>query len=467
MLAFFIIFCLFYAILAFKRLDWALLLLILALPAYLLRFKIFGIPTTLLEAMILISSAVWLITDFRPRLKNLLKRNKQRIPYPFSTEIILIIILSFLAAGVAGFSAGALGIWKAYFFEPILVFILLFNVFKEKKDWLKILWSLLISAGIISLLAIYQKITGQFIANPFWAAAATRRVVSIFSYPNAVGLYLAPLIPLFLGWLFYLPYRATLEKSGQKILIILVIMTSLFAVYFAHSEGALIGLAAGFLIFGLFAGRRWRLTTLILSVIIIATIFLSAPLKNFVVTKFTLSDLSGQIRERQWQETFMTLKNYRIITGNGLDNYQAAVKPYHQEGIFFNSDNLPNFDEQLRASATLRTKYWQPVEIYLYPHNIFLNFWSEIGLIGALVFMWLIIKFLFISLKLVITYQREEKADRYLALGLMSSMIVIIIHGLVDVPYFKNDLSILFWIFFALLGYLNLREKYGPKIIKN
>jgi len=29
-------------------------------------------------------------------------------------------------------------------------------------------------------------------------------------------------------------------------------------------------------------------------------------------------------------------------------------------------------------------------------------------------------------------------------------MVVVLIHGLVDVPYFKNDLAILFWIVYAL-----------------
>jgi len=107
------------------------------------------------------------------------------------------------------------------------------------------------------------------------------------------------------------------------------------------------------------------------------------------------------------------------------------------------------------ASSTLRTKYWQPVEIYMYPHNIFLNFWSELGLLGVLLFIWLIGKYLFISLKLTLALSREKKAEKYLILGLLSAMITIVVHGLVDVPYFKNDLAVMFWILFALLGFLN------------
>ena len=368
----------------------------------------------------------------------------------------MVIIISFVAAGISGFSAGALGIWKAYFFEPILFFLLVFNIFKDKKELIKIFWPLAISAAIISAFAIFQKITGLFIDNPTWAAAATRRAVSFFGYPNAVGLYLAPLVMVFIGWLFSLSWTNILDQSLKKIFIILTIVGSLLAIYSARSEGALIGIAAALLIFGLFAGKKQRVATLILLITVVGGVFWFAPNSGFISTKLSLHDLSGQIRRQQWKETIKMLTDRRIIGGAGLDNYQTAVKPYHQEGIFFNSDNLPRFDAVVWASSTLRVKYWQPVEIYLYPHNIFLNFWSELGLFGLLLFVWLIAKYLFISAKLTITLGHRQDHKKYLALGLMTAMVAILIHGLVDVPYFKNDLAVMFWLFFALLGRLDM-----------
>lgn len=462
-----LIFSFVFLILALWRLDYALFVLIAALPAYLIRFSALDVPSTALEVMILITFGVWFIKKWLPKIKGIFKNRENRAAYPFSVEIILLIIFSFIATGIASFSLGSLGIWKAYFFEPILVFILIFNIYSEKKEWQKILWAFLISALIVSALAIYQKVTGQFIANPFWANEATRRVVSFFGYPNAVGLYLAPLVLIFLGWFFSLPHSTTLTKNFKKILIILVIAASLLSVYFARSEGALIGIAGGLFAFGLLAGKHQRIATIILAVIVAGSLFFFAPAKNFVITKLTLSDLSGQIRQRQWKETFLALTGTKFITGVGLNNYQKAVAPYHQEGIFFNSDNLPNFDEQLRASAELRKKYWQPIEIYMYPHNIFLNFWSEIGLLGALVFMFLMIKAVFMALKLTVTYGREKHPEKYLALGLMSALITILIHGLVDVPYFKNDLAVMFWIILALIGLLSAYQRYGTKNIRN
>jgi hypothetical protein len=67
--------------------------------------------------------------------------------------------------------------------------------------------------------------------------------------------------------------------------------------------------------------------------------------------------------------------------------------------------------------------------------------------------MWLIGKYLFISLKLFF------QSKNYLALGLFGAMTVIVVHGLVDVPYFKNDLSAMFFVLLALLGSLTLEAK--------
>ncbi len=446
----------FFSIIAILRLDLAVLFIIALLPSYLIRFAVLGVPMTFLEAMILISFALWFFQKVAPNLKTWLKNRNTRVAYPFGLEIIALIIISFIAVGISGFSFGAMGIWKAYFFEPILLFILILNILPGQVGRKKIINALLIGAGGTILVALFQQATGLFIFNKFWADIETRRVVSWFGYPNAVGLFLAPLTMIFIGWGLTIKNTKNNYYILKSSALLLIILLSLMAIYFAKSEGALIGLLAGIFFFCFFSRKIMRLIVgggAILAIIIIISI---PSLKAYATDKVFLNDLSGEIRQRQWKETMMTLKGWRFITGNGLDNYQTAVKPYHQEGIFFNSNKLEDFDNQLRASAELRAKYWQPVEIYMYPHNIFLNFWSELGLLGLLIFTWLIGKYILLSLKLFYTIQTREK---YIALGLFGAMIAILIHGLVDVPYFKNDLSAMFFILLALLSSLIIDTK--------
>ena len=471
------------------------MLLIAALPSYLIRFSVFGIPFTLLEAMILISFAVWVIANQRELIANIRKsklRNYFKIKnrYPFDVEITLLLFISYIAMAISGFGDSALGIWKAYFFEPVLVFILIFNVFGRKffvgtrhgAFLQKILWPLAISAFAVSAFAIYQKFTGHFIFNELWAAEETRRVTSFFGYPNAVGLFLGPLVLVMMGWTVgqirdfkdkNFKSQAPNNKQITKIIFItIVILVSLLSIYFAKSEGALAGVAAGLAIFGLLSGRKTRWATVLLIFIAGLGIIMSQPIRDYAVKKITLHDLSGEIRKQQWRETWQMLTGSPsiFIFGTGLANYQNAIAPYHQEGIFFNKDNDPEFYRHVVWNEEYKKSHWQPVEIYLYPHNIFLNFWTEIGLFGMILFVWIIGKFFVIGIR---NYEFPPKADqplaegimnkelknRYLTLGLIGAMVVIVVHGLVDVPYFKNDLAVMFWLLVAMISSLNLETK--------
>lgn len=450
----------FFIILAYLRLDLAILAIIMLLPSYLLRFSILSVPVTFLEIMILSSFAVWFIKTTKLKPVAWLRGRKERLKYPFRYEIIAVLILSLLAVIVAGISDSALGIWKAYFFEPVILYILILNVLPKKEGRKKIIIALSISALLTSLFAITQKITGLFIFNPFWLNPESRRVVAWFGYPNAVGLYLAPIVMLISGYLIKTWKNRSKKINWESLLYITTIILSILAIIFARSEGALVALLASSLVFLFFISKKSRIISIAIIILGLISIIISPQLSSLAKDKLTLSDLSGEIRKQQWRETMQTLKGESFLLGNGLANYQTAVSPYHQEGIFFNRDKMENFHSILYGNAELREKYWQPVEIYMYPHNIFLNFWSELGLLGALIFTWLMIKFL------VHTLINSKAQEKYLSLGLFSAMLAIIIHGLVDVPYFKNDLSALFFILLALLASMELDVEIKNKLIE-
>lgn len=525
-----IVYSVLYLFLARYNLKWAIFLLIFALPSYLVRFKILGIPFTLLEVMILVSFGVWFFQNIRQIIQNFKFRinsktnikNLKLIKYPFSVEIVLLLIVSYISIMAAGFSNEALGTWKAYFFEPLLFYVLVLNVFavftpsqgivtgesfKKTKELNQknchvaltphndivryILLPLILSAFVVSVFAIYQKFTGQFITNEFWAAEATRRVTSFFEYPNAVGLYLGPVVLLMTGCLFSVIQSERMrinelrEKSNElnkedsliqirltqngkwiKVVIVITILLSLLSIYFAKSEGALVAVVAALFLFGLSVNKKVRYVFVLLAIISGIGIFFYQPIKEKVVQKITLSDLSGEIRKQQWRETWemMTSSPSLFIFGTGLSNYQKKILPYHQEGIFFNKSNDSDFKRKIVIfDDKYRAEHWQPVEIYKYPHNILLNFWTELGITGMLLFVWIVLKFAYLAFK----FSKKSYELRNISYGIMGSMLVIIIHGLVDVPYFKNDLAVLFWLLISLLAIFDLECKYNKETENN
>ncbi|PKM87753.1 hypothetical protein CVU83_02595 [Candidatus Falkowbacteria bacterium HGW-Falkowbacteria-2] len=441
-----------FTFIAVLRLDWALFIVLAALPTYLLRFNIGPIPVTLLELMILITFAVWAIKDkpWKRLQKSAWKVRRQK--YPYHLEIIGVLIAAWAGLAIAGFDNSALGIFKAYFLEPLMLYIVIIN--RGQSGIKKFIWPLAISAAVASIYALFQQITGLYIFNDFWALLSQRRVTSFFPYPNAVGLFLAPIIFLLGGLLCSFPHRTTLLKAGQKVFLFLTIASSILAIYFAHSEGALVGIAGGIFIVALLAHKNTRKAAIASAMLAVIILSISAPAWNYVENKATLMDLSGQIRRQQWKETFQMLEDGRLVSGAGLDKYQEAVAPFHQEGIFVKNDD-PDWYRKVVWNDEYKKQVWQPVEIYKYPHNIFLNFWTEITLFGAFLFTWLIARFFYDAIKLLKKLEREK---RMLVLGLIGAMSALVIHGLVDVPYFKNDLAIIFWVIVAMVGIIKIKN---------
>ena len=291
---------------------------------------------------------------------------------------------------------------------------------------LKIIWALVLGAIPATLLALAQEFTGWLIPNPFWQNWATRRVTSFWGYPNAVSLFFAPLLP-FVVYLFEHTWRKTKGLFWQDLFYSLIFFLFFLDIIFARSMGGLTAVAGTLLIFGL-VFRRTRKITLIIVIIAGCLAFLT-PLKNSLQEEFFLQGVSGNLRVNMWGETVEMLRS-RPILGAGLAAYQSAVAPYH----------ILNW-----------------AEIYLYPHDIFLNFWSEVGLPGLIAFLWLVLLFGRAGWRLLKVRQGD---DLWLVETLLASMSIILIQGLVDVPYFKNDLAIFFWI---LMGLMALNFKFSSQ----
>jgi O-antigen ligase len=307
----------------------------------------------------------------------------------------------------------AAGLWKAYYIEPILFFLIFINSVKTGGDKKIILWSLGISTLVISILAIIQKFNGFGIAQPGWMNEATRRVTSIFTSPNAIGLYLGPIVSIYLGWILQ-----NRKKYFENLIKILIIALAGLAILFAVSQGTYLGLMAGIIFLAWFGWDKKKTAILLLLCLVI--IFATPNLRDKIWPTVTFRDASGQNRLILIEMS----KNY--LSANAKNFVFGA-------GIF----GFSELQDQTRDPLKM--------EALLYPHNIFLNFWLDIGLVGLIGFIWLIVNFFYKGFK-KITYE-----NKWLTLGIMAAMVTIIIHGLVDVPYLKNDLAIIFWVIIGLL----------------
>src|SRR3989339_754873 len=394
--------------LTWKNLHTGILLIAFFLPTYLLRFTLLGIPLTILEMMIGIVFLVWLISQKNKTvfLTDLLGQHLS-----WSIGIGLFLLAATIGVIVAPDRLVALGLWKAYFIEPFLLFLVLMSTLKTKQDVQKIIIVLGCGALFVSVFAIVQYIFQIGIPLPW---DVERRVTSLFPYPNAVGLYLGPIV--ILG--SFALYKAIKEK--QKNLIFfwsLTLPLSLLALFFAQSE-ATWGAVALTVFLSSLCVRSLRHITIPFVVMITLMVLFIPALREPIKEKITLQDYSGQVRITQWEETVPLLKDH-FFFGVGLGGYPTALEPYHTH---------------------------DSIEIFQYPHNIILNFWVETGLLGLFALAWIVI----LIAKEWVARVRLHKKDFLLSTACFAVFIEMTIHGLVDVPYFKNDLAVLTWMIFAL-----------------
>ncbi|MCX6781367.1 MAG: O-antigen ligase family protein, partial [Candidatus Magasanikbacteria bacterium] len=272
-------------------------------------------------------------------------------------------------------------------------------------------WGFSVTAAVVGVYAIVQKITGWGIPNLYWRVADTRRVTAFFGYPNAVALYVELVMPFFVGMFFIV------KEWWSRAWFVFVLLVSTLAIIFTQSSGAAAALVGTAWIFFV-ARKQTRVWALATAVIFTIALVLS-PYKQKFADEFLLQGFSGQIRTHMWHETIEMLKP-RWFVGAGLAGYETRVAPYHE---------------------------LKHVEIYLYPHNLVLTLWSEVGVLGLISFAWI---FGLIFVWMIRVTKQKKSEPRIWAGTIIAVLCIIFIHGLVDIPYFKNDFSVLFWILVAM-----------------
>lgn len=385
---------------------WRFVCVIAALsPLYVVRFSVGSLPMNVLEVLIVV---LLFVTAFRAACSSLVRRQYAKkiacIPTVVWVTTALLIVAATIAIFISPHTSAALGIWKAYFIEAALFGLCAWLHLEREENLYELAVAFSISACAVSAYAVVQKITGVGITNPFWRALETRRVTSVFGYPNAVGLYFEIMVP------FLVAAAWQAKKIYARTWFILCTMLALCAIFFAQSSGAIAALAvAGGATLIRFKKTRWL--SVILGVVTMLLIFVS-PIRKPFADEFLLQGFSGQLRAQMWRETMQMLR-VRPLFGAGLAAYQTAVAPFHIN---------------------------KRVEIYLYPHNLVLTLWSEVGLLGLAAFATIFFT----------SWRLAWRAPSVWGYACSAIFVVWLVHGLVDTPFFKNDLSTLFFLVIAL-----------------
>jgi O-antigen ligase len=369
-----------------------------ALPSYVLRFRVVFLPTTVLEVLIGLTAAAYVWTLW----------TEHRRPSARTALDIPIVLL--LVAGIGGIIVApdhtrALGIYRAYFVETIALFYIAVDLIRTPQELRRVI---LIAGAGSCMFAIGQIVT--------FALALVHHAVHIDAGPaflntssNQVTLYLEPPFAFAIGFALYS------KSARERLVAVAVVALLLAALVLTLSRAGYLAIAVLAVIAVLSVSeRRIRLWTLaggaVALLLVLELPFISQRLGTFAH--------SIQLRESIYNEALRMLSR-RPIFGAGISGFPIRVAPFRPPGE----------------------------EIELYPHNLWLTTWSELGILGLISFAAIFFGLLWRGIRAL---GRLDGIYKAVAWGAVGALVLYLVHGMFDSPYWKNDLSAEFWLLAAL-----------------
>ncbi len=385
----------------YLNLENFLYLTVFFLPLYLFRIKLSFFSTNILEILI-IGSIFWWLLFFQPKTKWVFFYNNYK-RYIISGGLILLGL--FVSAFLNGNVLQSLGIIKGWFLLPIAFMLIIANVIpKERAENIFIAYAY--SSFSVATIALAYLILGKVTYD--------NRLAAFYNSPNYLAMQLAPGI-IILFWRYFFSGKQKKEIAMAVITLVALLFTASYAAFVAVFLGTVMILWQK----KEFFTKKKNLKAIIL------LLFIFISLLSFQLDKPKFKSLMSLDNRSSLASRRMIWKSARKI---GSDNAIFGI-------------GAANFQEKYLAYQ----KFFPPYLEWAVPHpqNIYFNFWLSGGILGLGGFLSLV----FFLLKDLWINKNQDKL-RILVLGILT---YILIHGLFDSTYFKNDLAVLFWLCFIVL----------------
>jgi O-antigen ligase len=368
-----------------------------ALPLYVVRWRVGPLPTTLLEVLIAATAAVY--------VASLVGERRLPIRTGYEIPIAMLLIAGAIGVAVAPDHTRAAGIYRAYFVEPIVLFYVAVDVLEAEAN-LRLF--LPVAAAGACAMAI-----GQIVSFTWVAAHGHLKLGDAPAFlntsPNADALYFEIPIAFALAFTLY-PARPRERWIAAGVLALLAVADLL-----TLSRGSYVALAVLAVVIALnLQTARWRLRA-VGAIAVLALVAIEIP---FVNQRFLSLARSVTNRTSLYHQALEMLSQ-RPVFGAGISGFPVRVAPFRPPK--------------------------QPIQ--LYPHDFWLTTWSEIGLLGVLAFALIVFGLLWQAARAV---RHAAGVHRAVLWGAIGGLVLFLVHGLVDSPYWKNDLSGELWLLAGL-----------------
>ncbi|MBI3977471.1 MAG: O-antigen ligase family protein [Chloroflexi bacterium] len=304
----------------------------------------------------------------------------------------------------------ALREYRTVVFEPLLFYAMLPAAFRGRPMRLGAAY-VGIGAGVGLVVLAHYGLVGTVEST-----GGVGRALAIYHSPNALALFLErPLTIAAVLGLAGAGRRRLVWLAGAGVMALVLVLT--------YSRGAWLAVTAGLLL-ALVVASRHRIPA--------AAAVLAAGIVGLLAGGRVdrLGDIGTAGRRVEVWLSALAMVRDHPLTGVGLDNFLY----YYRDGGY------------LRPAAAVEPNI-------SHPHNLILDWWLRLGVLGPVVFGWLVATFFRDGFRV---WRGGPTADqRALALAVMAAMVTGLVHGLVDNSFFLVDLALSFWVLYSLIRLLD------------
>jgi O-antigen ligase len=384
---------------------------LLIVPLYLIHFKIFSFPINFLDLLLFINVLVWL-------------QNKKKtsattaLPWRLTVSIGLILFGTIASIFSNDSIPTGLGILKSWFILPLLFSYILYNILENETDIEKVFLAIYSSASFVAFVSFFYKVFGLVTFDS--------RLSAFYQSPNYLAMYLAP--GVLLGFYFLNHFFKKNHSKWVKIFFTVSFILILSALFFTYSYGAWLAVFVSMIFVSFFRVSGKQLTVTLVFTLTLLVVFFA-----FQINSQKFSNLIHFSERSSLSSRLMIWQVGRKLL---WDNPIWGIGP-------------GNFQNKYLSLQYLFPPYleWAVPQ----PHNLFLAFWLQSGIFGLIGFLFLLFSVFYDLLRKIF--------NDPIRMALLSLFVYTFLHGLIDTPFWKNDLALLFWVFIAL----NFKTLNQPK----
>ncbi|HYO88682.1 MAG TPA: O-antigen ligase family protein [Candidatus Limnocylindrales bacterium] len=411
----------------YHRPELGLMLTIFFAPFYLFPVELYRFAFPMAELVLLLLAGAWLLRQAadwaRTRKSDTSGSSSVGLVGVLRQLAVLdMCVAAYLALGAAALFVSplrgpALTELRVLFIEPALFYLILRRTAQREGVLLSIVDSLVAAAVVVSVVGLVQYAFGQSVVI---AEGGTSRLAGVYGSPNNAALFLERALP-FAVIMQLIRFDARRRWFGAAAAAVISA-----ALAFTFSAGALfLGVPLSLaLVLLLQYGRRAFLILSGLALLLGGVLLVALQSERFA----RLANFSGGtsfFRVRVWQSAAQMLRDHPI-TGIGLDQFLYAYRGQYIAPDAWQEPNLSH------------------------PHNVLLDFWLRLGLLGAALLVVIQIAFWGRAVRVWRKHGPSAFIARALIIGAMGSMIGLLAHGMVDNSVFVNDLALVFMLLLAI-----------------